>query len=82
MTVPSTPAKPSTAWVSIECIVANRVALPPDSIVNTSGGQKMLMRHSNPFYVIGHGQAIAVTAGDDRVARQIVRTVVPTGQEC
>ena len=73
---------PTAAWVSIECVLASRVALPPDAFVSTSGAQKVLRRTSDPFYVIGRGQALEVAAGTDSVAQQIMRTVVPTGGRC
>lgn len=81
---PSTQSAPTAAWVSIECVVAPRVGLPlpADTIVKTSGAQKVLMRSSDPFYIIGHGQAVAVAAGASLVGQQIVRTVVPANRRC
>jgi hypothetical protein len=73
---------PTSEWVSIDCTIASEVALPPDTFLKTAGAPKVLRSTSDPFYVIGRGQAIKVAAGNDPVALQVLRTVAPPSQRC
>jgi hypothetical protein len=74
-------ALPTSAWVSIECVITPRVALP-NTVLGTSGSVKVVSGGSDPFYVIGQGQAVEVDAGTDPVAQEILRTITPTAHHC
>ena len=74
---------PTSAWVSIDCVIAPRVALPNDKVfVSTAGAIKVLQRGSDPFYFAGQGEVVEVSAGPDPVAQQILRTVTPRRHRC